>query len=56
MKASSALAVVVFLLCFFIGYLAYVATMLIVDGVLSLTKPCQDTALCASPNAEPAAK
>ena len=56
MKASSALAVVVFFVCFFIGYLAYLATVLIADGILSVARPCQDAALCASPNAEPAAK
>ena len=57
MKASTALAVLVCLVCFLIGYLAFLATELIADGVRSMMQPCQEsTALCDSQNAAPKSK
>jgi len=42
MKGRSVLAVAVCLVCFFIGYLAYLATTLLVDSVKSKVASCLD--------------
>ena len=42
MKGLSVLAVAICLACFFIGYLAYLATTLIVDAVMPQVQSCQD--------------
>jgi hypothetical protein len=42
MKGLSVLAVAICVACFFIGYLAYVATTLLVEAVMPQVQTCQD--------------
>lgn len=44
MKGNSVLAIAVCLACFLIGYLAYLATVFLVDQIIEQAVPCQYTA------------
>ena len=43
MKGNSVLAIAVCLACFLIGYLAYLATVFLVDSFIEKAAPCQYT-------------
>jgi len=43
MKGLSVLTAAVCVVCFFIGYLAYLATTLIVDAVMPRVETCQNS-------------
>ncbi len=43
MKGTSALAIAVCIVCFFIGYLTYLGTMFFVDFLMSRFDPCQNS-------------
>jgi len=54
MKGTSILAVAVCVVCFFLGYLAYLGAILLVDFMASRVEPCKNMIeACSPPGSEP---